>query len=74
MNPDEPVKVKIDLGKVAANLRTADGASVGEGTVRSFLIHAGFNPTADGAWVGRRGGLHRLNHSEVVGIEPLGYA
>lgn len=70
MYPTERVKVTIDLDKVAKNLRTPDGGSVGEGMARSFLVHAGFNPDDDGKWIGPRSGLNRLNHSEVVGVEP----
>ena len=65
------VRVKIDLGRVADNLRTSDGNSAGESIARLFLSHAGFDPELDGTWVGPRSGLLRLNHSEIVGVEPL---
>ena len=66
----ERVKVKIDLHKVASNLRTPEG-SPGEGAARSFMQYAGFNPHIDGTWVGPRASLRRLNPGEVVGVEAL---
>jgi hypothetical protein len=66
------VKVLIDLDRVAKNLRRPDGSSAGEATARSFLKSAGFDPTADGAWVGPRHGLGRLNHSEVLDVQAIG--
>jgi hypothetical protein len=68
----EHVKVRIDLNRVAQNLRMPDGASAGPGTARAFLLSAGFQAADDGTWVGPRSNLRRLNHSEVVGVEPLG--
>ena len=54
MDTIDRVRVKIDLKKVAGNLRTAEGNSVGEALVRSFLSYAGFSPENDGTWVGPR--------------------
>ena len=71
MSTTDCVKVRIDLDRVARNLRMPDGGTVGEGTARSFLRHVGFQPAEDGAWVGPRSNLCRLNYSEVVGVEPL---
>ena len=70
MGTMDRVKVTIDLGRVAMNLRTSGGGSADEGTAKSFLRYAGFNPGEDGTWVGPRSGLQRLNHSEVVRVEP----
>lgn len=66
----ERVRVKIDLNRVASNLRTPCGNSAGVEAARSFLLHAGFAPHDDGTWIGPRTGLRRLNHSEVLGVEP----
>jgi hypothetical protein len=72
MEMSEQVKVKIDLHRVASNLRTAGGSIVGVETARSFLHYAGFSPDHDGTWIGPRAGLLRLNHSEVLAVEPAG--
>jgi hypothetical protein len=71
MTTTDCVKVRIDLDRVALNLRTPDGGTVGEGTARSFLRYVGFQLTDDGTWVGPRSGLCRLNYSEIVGVESL---
>jgi hypothetical protein len=71
MNTTDRVRLTINLEQVAKNLRTPDGSSVGENTARSYLHHVGFTPDAGGTWTGPRSGLGRLNHSEVVRIEPL---
>jgi hypothetical protein len=65
------VKVTIDWDRVAKNLRVADGSSAGSGTVRSFMLYAGFNLDEDGKWVGPRADLHRFNPGELVGVDPL---
>jgi hypothetical protein len=70
MRMTEHVKVKIDLDRVANNLRTADGTRAGDETARSFLRQAGFSLDRDGTWIGPRAGLQRLNYSEVLGVEP----
>ena len=64
------VKVFIDLNRVAANLRRPDGSSAGEATARWFLQSAGFDPTQDGGWIGRRDRLGQLNPSEVLEVQP----
>ena len=74
MHVNDFVKVMIDLDRVAKNLRRPDGSSAGEATARSFLKSAGFDPTTDGAWVGPRHGLVRLNHSEVINVQSIGSA
>ena len=70
MAPTDRIKVTIDLARVAMNLRTPGGQSADHGTAKSFLRQAGFHPGEDGTWVGERSGLKRLNHSEVVRVEP----
>ena len=72
MNTTDRVRVTIDLTRVASNLRTEDGTGASERHARSFLHHAGFNPAEDGTWICPRDHLCRLNHSEVVGVEPMG--
>ena len=67
----ERVRVTIDLGRVAGNLRTADGQAAGEETARSFLKYTGFAPDPHGRWVGPRAQLGRFNPGEVIGVEPL---
>ena len=62
------VRVTIDLGTVARNLRTADGGCAGEGTARHFLQHAGFTPAPDGTWVAPRAKLRQLNYGEVIAV------
>ncbi|HET6251561.1 MAG TPA: hypothetical protein VFE47_28005 [Tepidisphaeraceae bacterium] len=71
MNTTDRVKVKIDLNCVAKNLRTSDGAAASEGTARSFIVYAGFNPDEDGRWIGPRAALRRFNPGEVVGVEAM---
>jgi hypothetical protein len=71
MSANDRVRVSIDLVKVAGNLRTPEGNSVGEAMARSFLSYAGFIPENDGTWVGPRSGLLQLNHSEILGVEWL---
>ena len=72
MDTMDRVKVVINIDRVAQNLRTADGTNASEAGATAFLRRAGFNPDPNGAWVGTRAGLRRLNHSEVVRVEPLG--
>jgi hypothetical protein len=71
MDATEPVKVTVDLDRVAKNLRAPGGGGVGEETARSFLHYVGFKPQRDGTWVGPRAGLRQFNPGEVVGVEPL---
>ena len=72
MHSTDRVKVKIDLHRVASNLRTPGGSSAGTDTARTFLLGAGFTPHDDGTWIGPRAGLLRLNHSEILGVESSG--
>jgi hypothetical protein len=71
MEATDRIRLTIDLEQVARNLRTPDGSTVGEGTARCYLRQVGFSPDTAGTWVGPRSGLGRLNHSEVVRIEPV---
>ena len=71
MDTTERVRVIIDLGRVAHNLRPADGGEADAGTAEAFLRKAGFNPDEHGAWLGTRAGLRLLNYSEVVRVEAV---
>lgn len=64
------VKVKVNLDKVASNLRTPEGPA-GEGAARSFLQYAGFNADGNGMWVGPRIGLRQLNPGEVIEVQGV---
>lgn len=73
MNTTDRVRVRIDLARVANNLRTPDGQSAGEGSAKAFLHHVGFQPDGDGAWLCPRENLRRLNPGEVVGVEAIAW-
>jgi len=72
MQMNEPVKVTIDLEKIARNLRTPDGLSAGVESAHSFLRYAGFRSDGDGTWIGTRQQLRRFNPGEIVSVETMG--
>ena len=72
MEMNEQVKVTIDFAPGRRRPPHRLGAASWGGTARSFMQYAGFSPDQDGTWIGPRTGLLRLNHSEVLAVEPAG--
>lgn len=68
-------RVRIDLGRIQANLLAYEGGRLSELHIRNWLKSVGFTPDADGGtWLADRDCLDRLHDTEILELVPLNRA
>ena len=64
-------RVRIDLGRIQANVLAYEGGRLSELQIRNWLRSVGFTPHGDGAWVADQDCIDRLHRSEILELTPI---